>query len=328
MTELGWPAFDAESVAPWRAITGNDLDGQPTGITAEMLPRIRAFTMSDREALLAGRQFGGDDVEIATPDGKMTLSVFLPRERREGAPAIFWIHGGGMIVGDRFGAGDALDLAEASGAVVVSPEYRLAPEHPSPAALDDCLAGFRWFSDHVEELGADPRRLFLAGGSAGGGLAAACALRIRDEGGPALSGLILLSPMLDDRMAGVSAQQFTFGVPWTRSSNVFGWRCLLGERAGTQDVSIYEAPGRAGDLTGLPPSFIDVGSADLFRDESVAFASAIWGSGGNAELHVWPGGYHGFEQMAPASALAVAAVAARKSWLSRILAAQKEQGAD
>ena len=280
---------------------------------------MRGYVSPPREVLLAGRGLTDKDIEIPTPAGQLTLSLFAPQEQRQDAPGIYWIHGGGMIMGDRFGAGDALDLAQSHGAVVVSPEYRLAPEHPSPAPIDDCLAGLLWFAEHAHELGVDPARLILAGGSAGGGLAAATALRIRDEGGPTIAGLIPLSPMLDDRMTSVSSQQFIGGVPWTRMSNGFGWQCLLGDRAGTDDVSIYEAPGRAEDLAGLPPAFIDVGSADLFRDEDASFASGIWACGGSAELHVWPGGYHGFEQMAPTSTLAVTAVAARKQWLDRLL---------
>jgi acetyl esterase/lipase len=143
---------------------------------------------------------------------------------------------------------------------------------------------------------------------------------VRDEGGPPLAGLLLCCPMLDDRMASVSANQFGDAILWTRASNEFGWRSLLGERAGMGDVTIYEAPGRATDLSGLPPAFVDVGSADLFRDEDVAFASTIWASGGSAELHVWPGGYHGFELLAPTAALSADAGEARRRWLTRTLA--------
>ncbi|WP_194903920.1 alpha/beta hydrolase [Catenulispora rubra] len=320
---LNRPELDPESAAPWLAFPGNVLDRTPTGLSMETLSRARSYGPPGRETLLAGRQITDKDVEIPTPNGQLTLAVFTPEEQVPNAPGIYWIHGAGLVAGDRYGAGDALDLAQSPGAVVVSPEYRLAPEHPSPAQLDDCVAGLLWFADHADELGVDPTRLILAGGSAGAGLAAAAALRLRDEGGPVISGLILLSPMLDDRMTSVSSQQFTYGVPWTRMSNEFGWHSALGDRVGTDSVSIYEAPGRAQELTGLPPTFIDVGSADLFRDEAVAFASTIWAGGGNAELHVWPGGYHGFEQMAPASALAVKAVAARKQWLDQLLADTK-----
>ena len=222
-----------------------------------------------------------------------------------------------MVSGDRYQCPDALLLAEAIGAVVVAIEYRLAPEHPSPAPGDDCYAGLLWFLEHTTELGVDPSAIFLGGGSAGGGLAAGTALRLRDSGGPHLAGLILSSPMLDDRMTSVSSHQFPNDIVWTRPSNEFGWRSLLGDRQGTDDVSIYEAPGRATDLSGLPPTIIDVGSVDLFRDEDVAFASAIWAAGGDAELHIWPGGYHGFEFAAPDSALSKTALATRRQWIVR-----------
>ncbi|OHV30873.1 MULTISPECIES: alpha/beta hydrolase fold domain-containing protein [Pseudofrankia] len=118
-----------------------------------------------------------------------------------------------------------------------------------------------------------------------------------------LAGLLLLSPMLDDRMQAPSSH-LTGDLLWSRTSNQTGWRMLLGDRAGADGVSSYAAPGRATDLSGLPPTFIGVGSVELFRDGDVAFASTIWASGGDAELHVWPGGFHGIEDMAPHSALA------------------------
>jgi acetyl esterase/lipase len=126
--------------------------------------------------------------------------------------------------------------------------------------------------------------------------------------------------MLDDRMTTLSSDQFDDAVLWTRASNEFGWRSLLGDRAGTDDVGIYEAPGRASDLAALPPTLVDVGSADLFRDEDVAFASTIWSAGGDCELHVWAGGYHGFELIAPTATLSADAREARRRWLTRTLA--------
>jgi acetyl esterase/lipase len=143
---------------------------------------------------------------------------------------------------------------------------------------------------------------------------------LRCASGTSFVGLLLCCPMLDDRMTSIAANQFGDDMVWTRASNEFGWRSLLGSRAGTDDVTIYDAPGRATDLGGLPPTLIDVGSADLFRDEDVAFASTIWASGGDAELHVWPGGYHGFELVAPTCALSVDAADAGRRWLARTLA--------
>lgn len=176
-----------------------------------------------------------------------------------------------------------------------------------------------WFLGHLEHFDVDPTKVVLGGASAGGGLAAATALRLRDEGVGGICGLLLCDPMLDDRMDTDSARTLADVGPWTAKSNEFGWRALLGPRAGGEDVSPYEAPGRATDLSGLPPTYVDVGSADLFVDEDVAFASRIWSCGGDCELHVWPGGYHGFELLVPTARLSRDAVEARSRWLARVL---------
>jgi acetyl esterase/lipase len=125
--------------------------------------------------------------------------------------------------------------------------------------------------------------------------------------------------MLDDRDQTVSTRQIDGIGVWDRGSNVTGWSALLGDRRGTGDVSVYAAPARATDLSGLPPAFVDCGSAEVFRDEDVAYATALWAAGVQAELHVWPGGFHGFDMMAPHAALAKAARAARDSWVARTL---------
>ncbi|MBL7489779.1 alpha/beta hydrolase [Frankia sp. AgB1.9] len=288
-------------------------------LTEQTLPESRAFKIPGREDLLRLFPFTEQEHTIAGPESQIILSVFTPVGHETAGPGIFWIHGGGMAYGDRFSAMPALRLALSAGATVVSVEYRLAPEHPDPAPVDDCYTALLWVSEHAEKLGIDAHALVLAGSSAGGGLAAGTALRVRDHGGPDLAGLLLLCPMLDDRMHTPSSRM-AGDLPWSRSSNQTGWRMLLGDRVGTDAVSIYAAPARATDLTGLPPTFIDVGSVDLFRDEDVAFASTIWACGGDAELHVWPGGTHGFEEFAPQAALAIDTLAARDRWFTRILA--------
>lgn len=281
---------------------------------------LRSLDFPTREALLEGRTYAERAIEVPGPSGPIATSVFEPRDRVAPAPALVWIHGGGLVAGDRFGAVEALEAASAIGAVVVSPEYRLAPEHPAPAPGDDCEAVVRWIAANASALGLDSHAIVLGGASAGGGLAAATALRLRDRGGPAPHGLLLCCPMLDDRTGAEGHHELADLGPWTLASNRFGWRSLLGDRAGTDDVSVYEAPGRATDLSGLPPTYVDVGSADLFRDEDVAFAGRIWAGGGDAELHVWPGGYHGFELLVPTAALSGDTVAARRRWLARVAA--------
>ena len=314
------PSLDPECGAIWRNVYEAFAETGLFRLDADSLEAMRGGGSLLQGNVLDGRPFTEETRRIPGPGGELELSVFTPEGGATDAPGLYWIHGGGMVLGDRFLVGEALDVASSVGGVVVSLEYRLAPDHPAPAPGDDCYAGLRWFAEHAAELGVDPGRIVLGGTSAGGGLAAATALRVRDDGGPALVGLMLSCPMLDDRMVTVAANQFGDDLLWTKASNEFGWRSLLGDRAGTDDVSIYEAPGRATDLSGLPPTFIDVGSADLFRDEDVAFASTLWASGGDAELHVWPGGYHGFELLAPTAPLSVDAVEARPRWLQRALA--------
>ena len=226
-----------------------------------------------------------------------------------------------MIMGDnRTAMPRMLDWAEELQLTVVSVEYRLAPETQHPGPVEDCYAGLSWTAEHAGELGIDPSRIVIAGGSAGGGLAAAVTLMARDRGGPALAGQMLMCPMLDDRNDTPSARQMAGQGVWDHTSNHTGWTALLGAACGGPDVSPYAAPARAGDLSGLPPTFIDVGSAETFRDEDVTYASRIWQAGGVAELHVWPGGFHGFATMAPQAALSQEAVAAQLRWLRRLLA--------
>ena len=222
-----------------------------------------------------------------------------------------------MIGGNRYGAGEALDAVAPHRGVVVSVEYRLAPEHPAPAQLDDVRAAFAWATEHAAEIGIDPDLLALGGESAGGGLAAGVALAVRDDGAPLPFALLLCWPMLDDRMATTSMDQLGDDVPWVRKNNGFAWRAYLGDRFGTDDVTAHEAPGRATDLSGLPPTYLGVGSVDLFRDETVAFASTMWACGGRADLHVWDGGFHGFELLAPDAPISAEAGDARRRWFER-----------
>lgn len=186
--------------------------------------------------------------------------------------------------------------------------------------VEDCYAALVWVSEHAAELGIDAERLLVAGASAGGGLAAGVALLARDRNGPDLVGQFLVCPMLDDRDESVSTRQFEGLGLHDRESNQIGWLALLGDRRAGLDVSIYAAPARALDLSGLPPAFIDVGSAEVFRDEDVAYATRIWENGGVAELHVWPGGTHGWDALAPEGRMAQQAAQARRDWVGRLLA--------
>jgi acetyl esterase/lipase len=259
---------------------------------------------------------------VPGPEGAPEVSLLICRPAAVPAPtaAIYHIHGGGMIIGDhRTGMLEMMDLAEEFTAAVVSVEYRLAPETPHPGPVEDCYAGLVWTAAHAAELDVDPRRIVVAGASAGGGLAAAVALLARDRGGPDLAGQLLVYPMLDDRNDTPSTRQMTGLGVWDSTANLTGWTALLGDARGGPDVSPYAAPARATDLSNLPPAFIDVGTAETFRDEDVAYAGRIWQAGGRCELHVWPGCFHGFDAMAPEATISREARAARVRWLHRLL---------
>lgn len=291
--------------------------------TVEKLPALRAKSAAllaeiDQRAALRGvaRQdviitgHGGDDI---------VLSVFARSDARGVGPGIYFIHGGGMIMGSRMDSVERMfEAVEAYDAVVVTVEYRLSPEFPDPYPVEDCYAGLLWTAANAASLGIDQHRLLIAGASAGGGLAAGTALLARDRRGPTLIGQLLMCPMLDDRDLTVSAHQIDGVGAWDRQSNTFGWDALLGDRRGTRAVSVYAAPGRAMDLSGLPSTYIDCGSAEVFRDEDVAFATRLWEAGVQAELHVWAGGFHGFEAVEHAT-VTNAARAARSSWIRRML---------
>jgi acetyl esterase/lipase len=316
------PPFDPELAAALAVIRElSDVE-----LTLERIPELRQpnplVPPPSDEAMSRDGAFEITERQVPGPAGAPDIALVIARPTgvTGPTPVLYNIHGGGMIFGDsRTGLPLVIDRAAELQAAVVSVEYRLAPETPHPGPVEDCYAGLAWVAAHAGELGADPDRIVVIGGSAGGGLAAAVALLARDRGGPALFGQVLLRPMLDDRNNTPSAGQLAGLGVWDRSDNEVGWTALLGPARGGPDVSPYAAPARATDLSGLPPAFIDVGSAETFRDEVVAYASRIWQAGGVAELHVWPGGFHGFPVMAPDAAISRAAVAATSNWLHRLL---------
>jgi acetyl esterase/lipase len=316
--------FDPELAAGLAVIA----EHLPATHSLDMIPQYRkaasALTPTvSNEELSRGGAFEVTERRVPGPEGAPEISLLICRPTRSSVPtsALCNIHSGGMVAGDnRTGIALLLDWAEDLGAAVISVEYRLAPETPHPGPVEDCYAGLAWTAGHAQELGIDPGRIVVVGGSAGGGLAAAVALLARDRGGPALAGQMLMIPMLDDRNDTPSAVQMAGAGVWDRADNEVGWTALLGAARGGPDVSPYAAPARASDLSGLPPAFIDVGSAETFRDEAVTYASRIWQAGGVAELHVWPGGFHGFMNLSPQAAVSRDAAAAELKWLRRILA--------
>jgi triacylglycerol lipase len=223
--------------------------------------------------------------------------VYTPVGAKQPVGCIFHIHGGGFVAGtvEQMRAAHRRLVHELR-CVIVSVDYRLAPETQFPGPIEDCYAALRWVIESADELGIDRSRIGVMGESAGGGLAASLALLTRDRQEFALSFQQLICPMLDDR-TGMDdrVHPFTGEFVWTRELNKFGWSAMLGADVGSARVSPYAAAARAEDLTALPPSFIAVGAIDLFVDENMAYASRLVRAGVPTELHVYPGGFHGFE---------------------------------
>ncbi len=253
---------------------------------------------------------GGPDVR---------LKVYTPAGLQPGAAAIYWIHGGGMVLL----SADRDDFVCATRAathrcVVVSVDYRLAPETPAPGLVDDCYAGLIWLADCAAELGVAPDRIMIGGASAGGGLAAGTTLRVRDDGGPDLAGQLLVYPMLDHRNETPSSHAIQDRRVWNRSANLAAWEAYL---AGSEPT-IYSSPSLADDLSGLPPAYIDVGSFDMFHDEDVAYATGLNRSGVPCELHVFPGAFHASNGFLPDHPTSVRWAAEENAFIARCLSGE------
>ena len=231
------------------------------------------------------------------PDVRVLLH--RPQQARSPSPAILYLHGGGYVAGTPdMMASFCHRLATENDALVMAVQYRLAPETPFPGPLDDCHAALTWLVAEAEALGIDRDRIAVVGQSAGGGLAAALALLVRDRGGPALKAQFLIYPMLDPRTGTADApvdNPTTGEFVWTRAANRFGWSALRGG----QDIAParlgHFAPALAESLAGLPPTFVAVGALDLFLEEDVAYALGLSRAGVPVELHLYPGGVHGFD---------------------------------
>ncbi|MEU9116448.1 alpha/beta hydrolase [Streptomyces sp. NPDC048483] len=221
----------------------------------------------------------------ADPD--VPVRVYRPHQAQG---AVIWLHGGGWVVGDLDTEHHwAVPMAHLSGAVVITVDFRLAPEHPFPAALDDVYAVLTWVHEHAAELGIDPAKIAVAGHSAGGNLAAAVSLRARDEQGPPICFQVLNEALLDDRQQTWSARNFT-DTPW---NNRAVRAAALGYYLGSQPATAYAAPARAEDLSGLPPAYIASAEFDPNRDEAIDYALRLLQAGVSVELHQWPGTFHG-----------------------------------
>jgi acetyl esterase/lipase len=244
------------------------------------------------------------DFHVTAVDGADVLLRWYVKEGSVAGPAILYLHGGGMIGGSvALYDGIISRYVASSGVAMLAVDYRLAPEHPYPTPVEDCYIGLQWLAEHAAELGVDTARIAVMGDSAGGGLAAGTALLARDRGGPALAHQILIYPMLDDRNTTPDPELVPFAV-WSYDDNITGWGALLGDNIGGANVGAYAAPGRATDLSGLPPCYLEVGQLDIFRDEDLSYALGLSDAGVTVEFHLRPGVPHGFEAYAHATDIA------------------------
>jgi acetyl esterase/lipase len=283
-------AFDPE-LAPLIPMlpTGMDLT-DIVAARASMEEMIAAMSPPEPE----GHGVRIEDRTIPGPEGApdVAVRIYTPTSSESVLPGVLYLHGGGFMVGsiqsEHLGALGAATSAEA---VVVSVEYRLAPEDPFPAGLEDCYAALAWMAAQAGELAIDDRHIGVMGSSAGGGLSAGLALLARDRGGPALCFQLLGIPELDDRLETPSMRAFTDTPLWNRPNAEVSWRAYLGEGGG--EVSPYAAPSRAKDLAGLPPAYVSTMEFDPLRDEGIQYAARLLAAGVSVELHQYPGTFHG-----------------------------------
>jgi acetyl esterase/lipase len=255
-----------------------------------------------------------EERHIPGPAGEQLIRIYRPKNLGSKAPALVNIHGGGMIMGSIMGdAANAQKLSAEGGVVVISVDYRKAPEHPYPAGPEDCYSAAQWVFDNASELDIDPENIGIYGGSAGGGLALAVALMARDRGTMRFKYMMPIYPMIDDRNELPSTHEVTEVGIWDRAGNIEAWSWYLGGK----EADGYAAPARMQDLTGLPPAYIDVGEMDMFRDEDAHFALRLLQSGVPCEFRIYPGAYHASEVFAPEAELS------KRIWAGRIEALKR-----
>lgn len=318
--------FDPELAEAAARLTAPDLDD----LSAARLPR-RAHSL-DTPPDVAARDHA---VEVPGRADPLLVRLFRPAVSAgdlpcPDLPCLVQLHAGGFVLGSI--AQDHqrnVALSRELGAVVVSVDYRLAPEHPYPAALDDCYAALEWVRGSAARLGVAEDRVAIHGRSAGAGLAVATALRARDRRGPMIRFLYLGIPQLDDRLTTASVRRFVDTPMWTRRNAEISWRTYLGgENASGPDddrrgvgIDHYAVPARAVDLSGLPPVYVSAMEFDPLRDEAIAFASALLTAGVTTELHVFPGTFHGSATLVPDAEISRRERAEELGVLRRALAA-------
>jgi acetyl esterase/lipase len=310
--------LDPELVAPLDGI----MAATNGGFDLKDIPGTRAMLEGMLEAMAAeAPPFPGVETEnlTAETDGiAVGVRLYKPETISVDSPALLWMHPGGYVIGS-IGLDDLLcrQMAKDVGCRIVSVEYRLAPENPYPAALDDCFAALQWTHNESGTLGIDPTRIAVGGSSAGGGLAAALALRARDSGDVKPCFQLLVYPSINDR----NIEQVSANVPenlfWSRESTLIGWQSYLGNKQGSDDVPAFAAPIRAEDLSGLPPAHIAVGALDMFVPDCLEYAGRLNEAGVEVGLVVYPGAFHAFDAFAPEAQVSQKMVADRNAALKR-----------
>ncbi len=247
-----------------------------------------------------------EDRMVPGPEGapEVLVRVYRPAGSSVALPGLFWIHGGGYVIGSM-----AMDdhlmqhIVETVGCMAVSVEYRLAPEYPFPAPVEDCYAALKWMATNATELGVDADRIAVGGASAGGGLAAGLVLLARDRGEVKVSFQLLIYPMINNLNNTNSSEVYAQAPIWSKRDNHGGWHAYLGADAGSEKASHYAAASRATDLSNLPPAYVAVGSQEVFLDEDVHYALRLAHAGIPVELHVYPCAFHGFDIFAPTASI-------------------------
>lgn len=292
-------------------------------VNAANLARLRSEGVAANARIALSDGVLRSDQVIEGPDGSpLRLRIHRPLNADGPLPALYWLHGGGYVMGSPEQDDLRFDRwCQRFGLIGVVVDYRLAPEYPYPAPIEDCYAGLKWLKEHGGELGVDTARIGIGGPSGGGGLAAALALVVRDRAEIVVDYQLLIYPMIDDTRSTVSAN---WAVPiWNPESNEFGWRSYLGPLFDTDEIPDHAAPARCRDLSGLPPTYLMVGSLDGFADEDITYAQRLNQAGVAVELHVYPGAPHGFEGFAPQSAVSRQARRDLNHWLGAQLSADR-----